>query len=50
MAFDCDEAWESFCSNSADSEVTSIIERGKKVDIPTNIPKCSDIYLSLIHI
>jgi len=46
MVFDCDEAWESFCSNSADSEVTSIIERGKKVDIPTNIPKCSDIYIS----
>lgn len=46
MIFDCDEAWENFCSNSSNTNTTSIIERENEKVESSSIPKCSDIYIS----
>ena len=45
MSFDCDEAWLNFCTNSADADESSIIERNN-IERNLIIPKCSDLYIS----
>ena len=46
MVFDCDEAWESFCSNSHQQNNSTIIERNIEINTKIDIPKCSDLYIS----
>tara|TARA_Y100000741_G_scaffold62485_2_gene44303 strand:+ start:34164 stop:35180 length:1017 start_codon:yes stop_codon:yes gene_type:complete len=46
MSFDCDEAWENFCTNVDKSNINSIIEREEITNVQPIIPKCSDIYIS----
>ncbi len=46
MSFDCDEAWLNFCTNSDDSDNTSIIERETMSMEISDIPKCSSLYIS----